>query len=285
MARPLAPLDISTPFGGRPPGVAVRALWRLTVVSAFPARWRRRLRKTLAKRCPGPFDVTVEGINMRVYPAENRDDRVLLGQGRLPEAKEHELIRRFVGPGVVFVDIGANVGTYSLWVARTAAPDTRVVAFEPHPRTFAKLAFHLQANGAGNVIAKNLAIADEAGSMQLFSDGGGNIGHASLLKEGAGTVRSMETVQVAPLASVMVDLGIARIGLLKIDVEGFEDRALLPLFDQAPKALWPRAILIETVLSKLWERDCLAELAARGYRRKAETAENVLLVRRSLRGH
>lgn len=279
MARPLAPLDTTTQFGLRRAGWLVRALWRLTVTSALPARWRKRLRKALAKRRPGPFDATVEGIGMRVYPAENRDDRVLLGLGRLPEADEHRLIRPFVGPGKLFVDIGANVGTYSLWVARTAAPNTRVVAFEPHPRTFAKLAFNLAANAAENVVAKNLAIAGEAGSMQLFSDGGGNIGHASLLKEGAGTVRSTETVQVAPLSLVLGDLGIERIDLLKIDVEGFEDRALLPLFDQAPATLWPRAILIETVLSHLWERDCLGELAAKGYRRQAATAENVLLVR------
>ena len=279
MAPPPAPLDTTTEFGRLQAGWYVRMLWRLTVMSAFPTRWRKRLRKVLARRWPGPFDVTVEGVNMRVYPAENRDDRVLLGLGRLPEADEHALIRPFVGPGKMFVDIGANIGTYSLWVARTAAPGTRVVAFEPHPRTFGKLAFNLQANGAGNVVARNLAIAAEAGSMNLFSDGGGNIGHASLLREGAGAVRSIETVGVAPLGQALADLGIARIELLKIDVEGFEDRALMPLFDHAPETLWPKAILIETVLSHHWERDCLAELAAKGYHRQAATSENVLMVR------
>jgi len=279
MSLPLAPLDTATAFGQRVPSRFARLVWALTVASAIPRPRRKAIRKHFAGRCAGPFDVTAGGIAFRAYPAENRDDRMLVGRGELPEAEEHALIAPLLKPDMVFVDIGANVGTYALHVAASAGPAARVIAFEPHPRTFAKLAYNIEANGARNVVAQNLAIAAEAGTMELYSDGGGNIGHASLLREGAGAVRSTQVVPVAPLASVLARQGIERVDLLKIDVEGFEDRALLPLFDQAPRPLWPKAILIETVLSALWRRDCLAVLADSGYRRAGETEENVLLVR------
>ena len=279
MPLPLAPLDTSTAFGQRLPSRFARLVWSLTVTGDIPQPRRKAIRKHFARRLAGPFDVTAGGIAFRAYPAENRDDRMLVGHGELPEAEEHALIAPFLKPGMVFVDIGANVGTYALYVATKAGPSARVIAFEPHPRTFAKLAYNLDANGAGNVVAHNLAIAAETGTMDLFSDGGGNIGHASLLREGAGAVRSTQAVPVSALATVLSDAGIERIDLLKIDVEGFEDRALLPLFDQAPVPLWPKAIQIETVLSTLWRRDCLTELADRGYLRAGETAENVLLTR------
>lgn len=276
-SRP-APPDTATAFGTRAPGPLERMVWTLSVAAALPPAWRKRLRKRLGARHPGPFDVTVDGIRFRAYPAENRDDRVLVGRGELAEQPERMLLLPLLARDMVFVDIGANVGAYSLWISARAGPGATVIAFEPHPRTFAKLAFNIAANAAA-IVAKNLAIAGEAGEMELFSDGGGNIGHASLLREGAGNVRASETVAVAPLAATLAELGVARIDLLKIDVEGFEDRALLPLFDQAPEALWPRAILIETALARLWRTDCLAALGARGYARAGGTAENVLMLR------
>lgn len=271
--------DTSTPFGERRAGKLTTGFWSLTLDPRLVREDRKRLRKRHGARFAGPFDVEVDGLRFRAYPAENRDDRALLGRRALPEPDERALLLPFLEPGMVFVDVGANIGTYPAWVARHAGPGARVIAFEPHPRTFAKLVFNMGANGFGNVVCENLAIAGEEGEMELFSDGGGNIGHASLLREGAGTVRASETVKVAPLAATLADMGVARVDLLKIDVEGFEDRALLPLFDQAPEALWPRAILIETVLAHLWETDCLAALEARGYRRAGETAENVLMAR------
>ncbi|MEO9613250.1 MAG: FkbM family methyltransferase [Nitratireductor sp.] len=279
MATPRPPLDTTTPFGQRRPGFAATAAWRLATAGLLSPAARRLVRKRLAGRFDGPFDVEVAGLKLRAYPTENRDDRILLGRGTMPEPAELALIAPRLAPGMVFVDIGANVGTYALFVARTAGPSGRVLAFEPHPRTFAKLAFNVAANDNGAIVARNLAIAETAGTMTLHSDGGGNIGHASLLAEAAGTVRAGHEVAVRPLAAEIADQGLTRIDLLKIDVEGFEDRALLPFFDQAEPSLWPAAILIETVLSQLWRTDCLAVLAHRGYVVAGETAENVLLAR------
>ncbi|QDZ02683.1 FkbM family methyltransferase [Nitratireductor mangrovi] len=281
MKKPKAPLDDTTPFGQCAPSIAAWAAWKLATSPALTSQQRRAVRRRIASPWPGPFDVTVRDIRFRTYPTENRDDRILLGRRAMPEPAEMALIKPFLEPRAVFVDIGANVGTYSMWAARRLGAEGTVLAFEPHPRTFAKLNFNIAANRLSNVTAKNLAVARKDGTMTLYDDGGGNIGHASLLEQGAGIVRDGRVVAVRPLAAVAREEGLERIDLLKVDVEGFEDQALLPFFEEADGTLWPKAILIETVLANLWEKDCLSVLADKGYVRRAETAENVLLERRS----
>jgi hypothetical protein len=84
-------------------------------------------------------------------------------------------------------------------------------------------------------------------------------------------------IAVRPLADILLEQNVSRVDVIKVDVEGYEDRALLPYFDHAPREGWPRTILIETVLRHRWERECLAELGRRGYQRTAATSENVIL--------
>lgn len=277
MAAPKIELDTTSRFGSRKPGLYARFSWQAASASWLPRSWRKSVRKQYGYRAPGPFDIIVDALKFRVYPAENYCDRILLGRASLPEPAEHDLVQNLISAGMVFVDIGANVGTYALDVAHRAGPAATILAFEPHPRTFAKLSFNCQANDSVNIRLFNLGIGPKPGAMELWSDGGGNIGHASLLPEGAGRAVAQETVNIATLSAVLATERISHIDLLKIDIEGFEDQALLPMFERAPKRLWPKAILLETVHRHLWQTDCLDRLAELGYRVDAETAENVLL--------
>ncbi|MGN6471855.1 MAG: FkbM family methyltransferase [Rhizobiaceae bacterium] len=278
--RALATLDTRSAFGARTPDTAAREAWRLATDSSLPTEIRKANRKRIPAGQRGPFDVTVEGIRFRAYPAENRCDRILVGRGKLPEGPEHELLAPFLHTGAVFVDIGANIGTYALWAAKRVAPGGLVIALEPHPRTFAKLEFNRAANGAENVRCLNVAAGPEAGTAVLRFDGGGNVGGASLLGGETAASGAEVPVSVRPLAEILAELGVGGVDVLKVDVEGYEDRALLPYFDNAPRALWPRTIMIETVLQDRWERDCMSELSGHGYEHLAATAENVILGRR-----
>ncbi len=273
-----AELDTIMPFGQRRASFGARLLWWLATHRLLARETRGRLRRRIRGRHRGPYDVSIDGLNFRTYPTENYCDRVLFGAGALPEPAERVLLRPFILPGMLFVDVGANIGTYALWVAALARQSSRVLALEPHPRTFSKLRFNIEANSATNVTAVNLAAGEERGTMQLFFDGGGNVGQSSMLAEGAGTAADPEAVQVAPLAEILKAERFPRVDLLKIDVEGYEDRALLPLFSEENRPLWPSALLIETVQSDLWQTDCLTFLTARGYRKAGATAQNSLLV-------
>lgn len=271
-------LDVNGAFGTLKAGLRERLVWRLSDHPILPQSWRQKLRKRFARPVTGPFDITHDGMKFRLYPAENYCDRILFGRHDLPERAEHEALIPFLRAGMVFVDIGANIGSYSVFVGTRLKGDVTLFALEPHPRTFQKLCFNLAANNLPTENVLNLG-AGPAGELDLWSSGGSNIGNTSMLRAGTANAKESVKVHVRPLKDLLQQHNISHIDLLKIDVEGFEDRALAPFLDEADEQLLPSAILIEIAHQKLWERDLIAMLESRGYRETFRTAENRVLVR------
>lgn len=272
-------LDTQSAFGSLRPTFKQRLTWRLADFPLLPQRVRQRLRKRYARPVTGPFDIDHKGMKFRLYPAENYCDRVLFGHKKLPEKAEHEALLPYLSPSMVFVDIGANVGSYSVFVGKHAGGEVTLLSLEPHPRTFEKLKFNLEINNLPLRHVVNCGAGPSRTHLELWSDGGSNIGHTSMLKEGTSNASVSVSVPVVPLIELLMERHIAHVDLLKIDIEGFEDRALAPFFDAADEALWPKVVLIETAHTHLWERDVLAMMKERGYSSVFETKENVLLVR------
>ena len=276
-----AQIDTLSPFGTYPAGGVDRLAWRLIDGGGFRATLRRRAGRLIGRMFPGPYDAEVDGLKFRLYPGENYDDRKILAKARLPEQSEHRLIGGLLGPDAVFVDIGANVGTYALFAARRGA---RVLAIEAAPATVEKLAFNIAANsageGAGRIDVAHTAVGEEPGRLTLWSSAT-NCGFATLAGEfadGQAGIWTGEEVPVRPLAEVLDDAGIARVDVMKIDVEGFEDRVLMPYLEARERRDWPCAILMETNCSAAWKRDPRETLTAHGYTVAGRTDDNVLLV-------
>jgi len=147
-------------------------------------------------------------------------------------AAEEALLAR-IAPGLaggVVLDVGANEGSYALELARLA-PSARIIAFEPHPRTFARLAARLAGQpDAGRVETLNLALGDAPGTLELhdFAAAEGST-QASLSRDavalyGEGTVA--HPVEVTTLDRFLEARGIERVAFLKVDTEGFDLRVL-----------------------------------------------------------
>ncbi len=272
-------VDPTSPFGAFPPKTHERLVWKWSDWPLLPQKWRQRLRKRFARPISGPFDIEYNGMKFRLYPSENYCDRVLFGRSIMPEMAEHQALLPLLRPGMVFVDIGANIGSYSVFVGSHLKGDAKLVAFEPHPRTFQKLVFNFKANGLPTDYVLNCGVGPKVEKLELWSDGGSNIGHTSLLKEGTANAQVSVSVQVFPLIDLLNERGITSIDVLKIDIEGFEDRALAPFFDVAPDTLFPKHVLLETAHQSLWERNLLNMLDARGYKTRFSTKENLLLSR------
>lgn len=136
---------------------------------------------------------------------------------------EPGLTRRFretLRPGMVVVDVGANIGMYTLIAARLIGSSGRVISFEPTPRTFAILKDNIQINGlleTGVVELHSIAIADRIGTAR-FGVYARNSGHNTLFPEGPdATVIEVKTTTLdAALA------GVPRVDVIKIDAEGAE---------------------------------------------------------------
>jgi hypothetical protein len=94
-------------------------------------------------------------------------------------------------------------------------------------------------------------------------------------------IPSTEAIKVPSLrlARILGEAGVSAVDALKIDIEGFEDRALIPFFSEAPPSLWPRAVVIEHLSRDEWQQDCIADMIARGYREVGRTRSNTLLKR------
>jgi FkbM family methyltransferase len=86
------------------------------------------------------------------------------------EAGERELIARLTRPGMRVLNIGANVGLYTVITSRLIGPTGEVHAFEPSTTTFARLESNLRLNGLSNVSANNIALSDQTGQLILRSD-------------------------------------------------------------------------------------------------------------------
>ena len=275
-------LDGDSEFGVRRASIFQKTVWATCDWSMLPQSWRRRLRKQFARKIKGPFDHSHDGMKFRLYPAENYCDRVLFGRDVLPEKEEHLALLPLLKPSMTFVDIGANVGTYSVFVGSKVQGNLTLLAFEPHPRTFEKLRFNLRANQLPVDHLFNLGVGPDHASVPLWSDGGSNIGHTSMLKSGTSNPKVSNQVTIAPLLPLLLEHDVASIDLLKIDIEGYEDRALAPFFDSASNDLLPKHLLIEVAHQHLWERDLLQILDQKGYELTFSTKENRLFSRQLL---
>ena len=105
------------------------------------------------------------------------------------------------------------------------------------------------------------------------------------INEGYGNARIINdkrttaiTVQIVTLLELMKKHNIDYITNLKIDVEGYEDRALKPFFESAPKTLFPKNIVIEYTSQHEWgDKDFVNYLMKKGYRLKMRTRGNLCL--------
>ena len=140
------------------------------------------------------------------------------------EPNEFAFLDRVLRPGMVFVDVGANDGYYTLFAARRVGSSGRVVAAEPSSRERAHLQRNLGRNGLDNVSVVPAAIGAAVGVADLHLAHGVHAGHNTLGGFAHDDVvrASLERVPVEPLDAVVARLGLARVDFVKIDVEGAE---------------------------------------------------------------
>lgn len=256
----------------RPPlleRIALEAIRRRILRGPFKAPVRRFL-----KRSRSAWDIDVNGVNIRCHYADNfTEQRLAEGRNRDDLANIERLVAK-IPEGGVFVDVGANCGLYSMFAARRVGPAGTVIAIEPVPEMQRRVRTNVAVNGFANVHLFPVAAGAEAGEIALRVDDT-QFGASSA----AGTSGRKIVVPVRTLTDILAEAGVTRIDALKIDVEGYEDRALVPFLQSAPAALWPAHILIETLHADRWASDLLGEAAGRGYTTAWKSDADVILSR------
>ncbi len=139
---------------------------------------------------------------------------------------EIELLEGLLQPDMVFVDVGANQGEFTLYAAKKLSAG-KVLAFEPMETLFNHLTENIQLNQLTNVFTYPCALSDTRGKLKLFTSGDEEIHHAfneGLASLFQGEYRSVEIgeVEVEQFDSVFETLGLPRLDIMKLDVEGAE---------------------------------------------------------------
>ncbi len=231
------------------------------------------LTRTYAKLAGGAYDIEWQGLKLRIYPSENFDDKAIFRTGIHPEQKDLDFLEeRYRGKVINAVDIGANIGTYSLFLWKISDRSSRLLCFEPTPDTFAKLKENLTFNQAENVVALEYAIGEEERAAFLYRSNKENFGENSLVPD-CRDCEAME-IRLRPLAPFLQEHGFTFVDFLKIDVEGYEDRVLLPFLRTCSPDLLPKLVMLEDNRKK-WQTDCLDYLTSRGYQLERKIGANL----------
>src|SRR6056297_198948 len=216
-----------------------------------------------------PLDIEWRGCRYRIEGKNNLIEYGMLLR-RDYNGPEIDFLLGALEPGGVALDIGSNIGLYSLPMARAVGPNGTVVAIDANPAMAERLSFNAAASGLANVHMVNCAVGGVEGMVDL-----------RIRKDDVAIVRVEESdtgaIPMRTLASILRELGVSRVDALKIDIEGHEDAALVPFLDEAEDdALRPSCISIEHPRSGDDYRGCAAAFERHGYVRVGQTRSNSL---------
>ena len=199
---------------------------RREIADSFRVRipaWRDWLRKRTHREWPGGYVLQTGGLYF--YVPEQLD---LMGAYKLLKPfKPEPCIRRFCRPGDTVVDVGANIGEWTLQMADAVGPSGRVIAIEPIPRLAEAVRKSALANHMPQVEVVAAALAESERQAEFAVERGNTGGSRLGPHPGGGEAVDHITVRVATLDALIAEAGIGRVDFIKVDVEGFELEVLL----------------------------------------------------------
>jgi FkbM family methyltransferase len=171
-----------------------------------------------------------------------------------------------LGPGDTFIDVGANIGYYTMLASHLVGPTGHVVAIEASPAFHQAMADAVRINGCRNVRTVNTAVSAVAERLTFYLEHSTNLGGTTAVRPR--TAESSFQMDALPLTEILHPDELAQARLVKIDVEGAEAslmHGLAPALDQlrpdaelvievTPRLLAKQGQTVEEVLGPLRER-------------------------------
>lgn len=151
--------------------------------------------------------------NYKLYLTRSPVAMVAYGSPHLSRDEE-QVAQDFLTPNDICLDIGANIGTFSLVASKLVGEKGKVFAFEAHPKTVFYMKRNIKLNQSKNIVVINKALGEAQGVVGFSDDGYDDVNHVLL----EGTLK----VDMIRLDDCDVVKNIDSIGLIKLDVEGFE---------------------------------------------------------------
>jgi FkbM family methyltransferase len=206
-------------------------LRRRTLMDRMLLEWRNRRKQKRADWWETQigsreyFDVKIErGVRIRLHFDSELSRLIYVDDF---ERTEREFLKAYLRPGDVFVDVGANIGLFSLIAAPLVGPSGKVIAFEPTGRTYKRLLNNMRLNAFNNLSTFRLALSDHNGQQPFFASKDGFDAWNSFAQPVAGHSFEHEEVQCETWDRFALkhDL-LGNVTMMKLDVEGWEAHVL-----------------------------------------------------------
>ncbi len=249
---------------------ALSAIRLLRVIASHPANAGRRMRALVSSVCwqinkrtsRAPRSVDVHGAPMLCWPDSEQSSNVIYFNG-LPDYWEMSFLRAYLREGDRALDIGANVGVYTVMLSRCVGASGSVIAFEADPNTMQRLREQCEHARLANVSLHECAVSERSGEITFSSADSAAMRHIS---RSADTVAGGITVRCVALDDFEPW---QKFDVVKLDIEGAEPlvfKGATGRFQESP----PDVLLLEVSgLSRLYgfaTDEVIAMLEGFGYR-------------------
>ena len=224
-------------FGSFTPNLCQRVLIFIANKTFFKRGFFRiKFTQLIMSLTKGPLDIHFRNCAFRIYGENN-----LIEYGILLNPKYNQTDIDFLledsKSNSNFVDLGCNIGLYSLPLA-SSAPNGTVISIDANPLMQSRLSFNANSSGIKNIQIICSAVSDKTGEGSL------------LIRKNDTAIVSVDedikgSIKIDKLEDIIREQGLKSIYGLKIDIEGHEDKALVPFLLNVDDDLLPKRIVIE----------------------------------------
>lgn len=254
----------------RPSALQQTLIWAARRSFLHRGKMRHRMTNLIAK-LQSPIDVEFRDCRFRIDGKNNLAEYGLLLNPKFNKPEIDFLLEGLPEGGVAF-DIGCNIGLYTLPMASKCVAGGKVIAIDANPGMCNRLAENARLSKMPQVIPVCAAVGDHDGLVDLY-----------IRKNDVAIVCVEESddgsIPMRSLMSIVEEHNIKRIDVLKIDIEGYEDAALVPFFSVASRDLMPKRIVIERGGPEGTYQGCKAVFMEKGYQLVGTTRSNQLFLR------
>ena len=209
----------------------VRHACRGTLWQRLKTEYRQRLRRFRCRHWEyyklhkSHVDVSIANdVMMRLY-TDDVLSHLIYCKGH--EYNERQFLSRYLKPGDVFIDVGANSGLYTLLASSTVGIEGKVFAFEPSPVPFSRLKENAQLHGKKNIECFDAALSDREEKIKLNIASDGHSAWDSFVGESGAGQTSIREVMSTTLDEFVSEKNLLdKITMIKMDVEGWETYVL-----------------------------------------------------------
>lgn len=216
---------------------------------------------------------TFRGITLEVEPYETVDGAVFF-HPHIYDKEELDFIESNLNYNDIFIDLGSNIGVYSLVAAKKNSTG-KVISIEADPYNYQKLIKNINLNNFRNVIAINKGVSDKPEILEFYINTTGNRGGSSFKPNNFANKEKI-LVQCDTLLNILKSFNILNIDFLKLDIEGFEYKVLKNFFENSTEHLWPRFIILEYLHIDTYENP-LELLKSMNYETILKTQYNIIM--------